>query len=238
MLLMYRQLLVYYVERHNHFARNGRINDKNGSYPSNCILFAYFSSISSVKTMSDEYVEISLEDLVARSQYILLAHEGCPFRTLHRMKDTDDELTSPQIDDNPVDGGMKPNQEFITPRFHYVVEEVLYANELGIESELIGKNIHVYLADVNYRYQLHNESHDGINTMGIYETYLPQPALTTSTSSILFLRSHGGGEFEFVVDNAEESVSSKSMIIETLKKRVVEKEDIFSANGKNKNLLP
>ncbi len=168
--------------------------------------------------MSDDYNEIGLTELIARSGYILVVHEAKPFRTLHKIVRANGILEDITISELPITETKTESDNFITPRLHYVVDEVLYPKDPAVSIANVGDTIHVYRADLAYHYHLFKESQRGTNTLSIIDVYRDSPNDILDDRCIIFLRYNGGGKFEFTVDEAIETLATKASILNLIEK--------------------
>lgn len=157
------------------------------------------------------------------------------------MHKADDGFGS-RIDDRAVDDRSEGRDAFfIAPRLRYVVDEVLFSRNIvprgretdgrlavlpepgpldrspvGINPLIVHKLIYVYRAELNWHFQLFNETLDGLFTSDIVDEYVSRYPPADGEPLILFLSEYGD-DYQFAMDGAREGLGARALIQDKLK---------------------
>jgi hypothetical protein len=156
---------------------------------------------------------ISLADLAAQSDVVVIAHPADP------------PTTTRHIDITPAGQAPQPQKwpPYVWTDARYVVDDVLFdGNRFGVPPAAdaavlaVGKTIVVEGATTASTLALHRSYYvDGESESPIYESYRAA-GTTASKSRVLFLRRHGSGFLETVV-GAVEWVEHRELVVAALR---------------------
>jgi hypothetical protein len=147
------------------------------------------------------YENISLEQLISRSDYIFIARKLDPAYTTEEIK---------------IHRDIKKYPPFKKIIYHFnVIDELLNKGEDSYK----GKDIDVIPEDLETELKIHKLYYlEGIHKSPIYLNYESSADFSKSTELIVFLRLSSDGQFAFAAGGAYEAVSKKQEIVKKIQR--------------------
>ncbi|MBN1897357.1 MAG: hypothetical protein JW827_01150 [Spirochaetes bacterium] len=163
------------------------------------LFFIFFPQVAYLNIT--HFTDITLEDMIERSGYILVVTKQSPFETRKKIK---------------IHPDTKKYPPFEHAVFHFQVKEELYSKD---KTSLRDKKIDVLPPDLADRLDLYKRYHlEGVSKSPIYLNYQTKVDFYKSKEMIIFLSKKENEHYLMTVNGGYEKLSKKKKIYKLIKK--------------------